>query len=107
MHLNTPPPPKKGKKKKVSPTPYLNQNNFIMSEVKPSCSQDLTMPEDRPPDPNLEDSAQQQDVSTAKFHVDKTLIPSAHLAEMNEDKELEELGLTVFNQEEFEEGILC
>lgn len=82
-----------------------------MSEILPSTNQDnqencmTSMMTDEGSLENVpEDSATQQDDSTARFHVDKTLIPSAQLAEMKEDNDLVDLGLTVFNQEDFEEG---
>ena len=62
--------------------------------------------QDTAPGSAMEDSLEQQEDSSTRFHVDRTLIPSAHLAEMKEDQELEGLGLTVFNQEDFEEGVL-
>lgn len=68
-----------------------------MSEVKLSCIKDLKMLEDLFFDQNLENFVQQQDDFIVKFYVDKIFILSVYLVEMNEDKELEELGLIVFN----------
>lgn len=68
-----------------------------MSEVKLSCIKDLKMLEDLFFDQNLENFVQQQDDFIVKFYVDKIFISSVYLVEMNEDKELEELGLIVFN----------
>lgn len=68
-----------------------------MSEVKLSCIKDLKMLEDLFFDQNLENFVQQQDDFIVKFYVDKIFILLVYLVEMNEDKELEELGLIVFN----------
>lgn len=68
-----------------------------MSEVKLSCIKDLKMLEDLFFDYNLENFVQQQDDFIVKFYVDKIFILLVYLVEMNEDKELEELGLIVFN----------
>lgn len=68
-----------------------------MSEVKLSCIKDLKMLDDLFFDQNLENFVQQQDDFIVKFYVDKIFISSVYLVEMNEDKELEELGLIVFN----------
>lgn len=68
-----------------------------MSEVKLSCIKDLKMLEDLCFDYNLENFVQQQDDFIVKFYVDKIFILLVYLVEMNEDKELEELGLIVFN----------
>lgn len=68
-----------------------------MSEVKLSCIKDLKMLDDLFFDQNLENFVQQQDDFIVKFYVDKIFILLVYLVEMNEDKELEELGLIVFN----------
>lgn len=68
-----------------------------MSEVKLSCIKDLKMLEDLFFDQKLENFVQQQDDFIVKFYVDKIFILLVYLVEMNEDKELEELGLIVFN----------
>jgi hypothetical protein len=85
-----------------------------MSEIQPNTNPDnpehcvtSMMTEESSLEDVPEDSADQQDDSKARFHVDKTLIPSAQLAEMKEDSDLVDLGLTVFNQEDFEEGNYC
>ncbi|XP_061192459.1 DNA excision repair protein ERCC-6-like [Saccostrea echinata] len=84
-----------------------------MSEIQPSSISGVmedwngTVRGECPPESGHEDSAPQEEDSTTRFHVDRTLIPSAQLAEMNEDSELGDLGLTVFNQEEFEEGVMA
>ncbi|OWF44499.1 DNA excision repair protein ERCC-6-like [Mizuhopecten yessoensis] len=44
---------------------------------------------------------------TGKFHVDKSLIPAAQLNDIQEFSELEGLGLDVFNQEDFEQGVMA
>lgn len=73
-----------------------------MNDINTTRIPDSTETQDTAPGSAMEGS---EDSST-RFHVDRTLIPSAHLAEMKEDQELEGLGLTVFNQEDFEEGVL-
>lgn len=42
-----------------------------------------------------------------KFHVNKALIPGAQLNDIQESSELEGLGLDVFNQEDFEQGVMA
>ncbi|XP_062591329.1 DNA excision repair protein ERCC-6-like [Saccostrea cucullata] len=82
----------------IQPTSYIpGEMDGCSGSVKGEC----------PPESGQEESNAQEEDSKTRFHVDRTLIPSAELAEMNEDSELGDLGLTVFNQEEFEEGVMA
>ena len=52
-----------------------------------------------------ESSVQEKDLKANRFHVNRELIPVAQLNENLVPEELRELGLDVFNQDDFEQGI--